>query len=87
MSLPLPAVAKKRGIQTFFYGLAIDVAVSVAVWILASADSITNRAALLTALVSLGKTVAIAVASYIIRRYGDKSGVLPLAPPGGSPAG
>lgn len=70
----LPEVAKKRGWQALVQGVVIDVAVAVALLILASVDSITTKAGLTLFLVSLAKTVIIAIAQYVVRRYGDRSG-------------
>lgn len=70
----LGQVAKKRGIQAFLQGLAIDLAVGVAVLIIASVDGITDRAALIAFAVSVGKTILITAAQYVVRRFVDRSG-------------
>ena len=71
----LPQVAAKRAWQTAAQGLAIDVLVAVSVLVMSSLDSITSRAAVLTFLVALGKTILSTAAAWVIRRYRDRSGV------------
>ena len=66
--------AKKRGAQAFAQGLAIDVVVGVAILIISSLDGITNKAALIAFVVTLGKTILITAAQYVVRRFVDKSG-------------
>lgn len=67
-----PAVqadAKQRAKRTFIQGIALDVAVAVAVALLAwlpDAD-VTNKQAWTILLASLAKTVLTAVASYVMR--------------------
>ena len=70
----LPEVARKRGWQALVQGVAIDVVVAVALLILASIDTITSTEGLQLFAVALGKTVIIAVAQWVVRRYGDRSG-------------
>jgi hypothetical protein len=74
-STGLPEVARKRGIQTFIEGLVIDVAVAIAVLILATVESITSTGALIAFGIALAKTIMLAAAAYVVRRYGDRSGV------------
>lgn len=70
----LPEVARKRAWQTAAQGLGIDVLVAVAVLILSSLDSITNKSALIAFGVTLAKTVVSTVCAWVIRRYRDRSG-------------
>jgi len=62
-------VAVKRGWQTFLSGLAIDVGVALALLIIAQLDRINDVDALALFGVSLGKTVVIAAAQYVVRRF------------------
>lgn len=74
-------IARRRGVQTAVQGLAIDVAVAVAVLVLSSLDSITSKAALVAFGMSLAKTVVSSVAAWVVRRYSDRSGfVVPENP-------
>lgn len=92
MSTPTPVLlaadARNRGWRTFLQGLAIDVAVAVAAFVLANIDAISDKRALIVAAVALGKTVLTAIASYVMRRYLDTSGVPTPLPPNdpGQPA-
>lgn len=77
--------ARNRALRTFLQGLGIDLAVALAALVLANADEITNRAALIALGVTAGKTVATTIASYVMRRFLDPSRVptpLPPANPG-----
>lgn len=77
--------AKNRSLRTFLQGVAIDVAVAVAALVLASVDTITDKAGLILFFTALGKTVVTAIASYVMRQYLDRSNLptpLPPADPG-----
>ena len=74
----LPQVAAKRGIQTAMQGLAIDVAVAVALVVLASLPQATDWAVVqaqapIMALM-IAKSVVQAVAAWVVRRFADQSG-------------
>lgn len=73
--------ARNRALRTFLQGLAIDLAVAVAAFVLANVDSITDRAGLILALTSLTKTLVTTVASYVMRRYLDASSLPTPLPP------
>lgn len=77
----LKADATNRGVRTFVQGFYIDLAVTIAMFILAnvSALDITDRAAVITVALSFVKTILTAFASYVVRMYGDKSN-LPTGP-------
>jgi hypothetical protein len=77
----LTADAKNRALRTFLQGLAIDLAVAVAALILANVDSITDRDGLVLFGIALGKTVVTTAASYVMRRYVDKSSLPTPLPP------
>lgn len=66
---PVKAAARERAVRTFLVGLATDVAVAVAVVILANIDSVdlTDRAAITALVAAVGKTIVTTVASYILR--------------------
>lgn len=77
--------AKNRSLRTFLQGVGIDVAVAIAALVLASADSITDKQGLILFFTALGKTIVMAIASYVMRQYLDRSGLptpLPPADPG-----
>lgn len=77
--------AKNRAWRTFLQGLAIDLAVAVGAFVLANVDSITDKQGLTLAAITLGKTVATTIASYVMRRFLDPSRIptpLPPADPG-----
>lgn len=85
MSTALTNDAKNRAARTFLQGLAIDLAVAVAAFVLANVDSITDKQGLIVALAALGKTLVTTVASYVMRKYLDGSSLptpLPPADPG-----
>lgn len=73
--------ARNRALRTFLQGLAIDLAVAVAAFVLANVDSITDRQGLILAATALGKTVATTVASYVMRRFLDPSRIPTPLPP------
>lgn len=62
-------IAVRRTWQTFLSGLAIDVVVAVALLIIAQLDRITDTDALWLFAVSIGKTVVIAAAQYVVRTF------------------
>jgi hypothetical protein len=62
-------IASKRTWQTFLSGLVIDVGVAVALLIIAQLDKITDSDALWLFAVSVGKTVVIAAAQYVVRMF------------------
>ena len=72
----LPEVARKRGAQTFLQGLAIDVAVALALVIGAEVGKIQSwndfLAPALT--LTLAKSVIQAIVAYVVRRFYDQSG-------------
>ena len=77
----LPQVAVRRGIQSAVQGLAIDVAVAVALVILASLPQATDWAVVqaqapIMALM-VAKSIVQAVAAWVIRRFADQSGYDP----------
>jgi hypothetical protein len=77
--------AKNRSLRTFLQGVSIDVAVAVAALVLASVDSITDKAGLIVFFTALAKTIIMAIASYVMRQFLDRSSVptpLPPADPG-----
>lgn len=79
--LTLPEVAAKRGIQTAVQGLAIDVAVAVALVVLASLPDATDWAVVqaqapIMALM-IAKSVVQAIAAWVVRRFADQSGFEP----------
>lgn len=79
------ADAKNRALRTFLQGLGIDLAVAVATLILASTDTITDKAGLVLFATTLAKTAVQTVAAYVMRQFIDKSGIptpLPPADPG-----
>lgn len=79
------ADAENRSVRTFLQGLAIDVVIAIAALVLASVDSITSQAGLVVFSIALGKTVATAIAAYVMRQFLDPSRIptpLPPADPG-----
>ena len=80
-ALTLPEVARKRAWQTAFQGLLIDVAVAVALVVVASLPDATDwavvkaRAPIMALMIT--KSIVQAVAAWVIRRYADKSGYDP----------
>lgn len=68
--------AKRRTWATFLQGLAVDVAIAVAVVVLAGIDSITDKAGLAVLAVAVAKSVLTAIATYVVRTF-----VRPVAPP------
>lgn len=80
-TMTLPDVARKRAWQTAAQGLAVDVAVALAVLVLANVDSITDRAALATLGLSMVKTIVSTVCAWVIRRYRDMAGFEDTEPP------
>lgn len=77
----LAADASNRALRTFLQGLAVDLAVAVAALVLANVDTITNREGLTLFLIALAKTVVTSVASYVMRRFVDKSSIPTPLPP------
>ena len=79
------ADARNRTWRSFLQGAAIDVAVAIAALVLVSVDGITDRAGLIVFCTALGKTVATAIAAYVMRQFLDRSPIptpLPPADPG-----
>lgn len=70
----LQEVALKRGWQALAQSLGVDVAVAVALVILAQADAITDLEALRNFGISLAKTGLVAICQWVIRRFIDRSG-------------
>lgn len=73
--------ARNRALRTFVQGLAIDLAVAVAAFVLANADSITDKQGLILAATALGKTLVTTVAAYVMRRFLDGSSLPTPLPP------
>ena len=73
--------ATNRAVRSFLQGLAVDLAVAVAALVLANADSITDRQGLTLFLIALAKTVVTTAASFVMRRFLDKSPVPTPLPP------
>lgn len=84
----LKADATNRSQRTFIQGFYIDIAVAAALFILLNIDGldVTSGEAVLTFCVAFGKTLLTALASYVVRMWGDKSklptGPLPPEDPG-----
>ncbi len=79
--------ARNRALRTTIQNLGIDVGVAVATFVLANLESVdlSNKAALITIGGSLIKTVLSTIASYVMRRWVDRSRIptpLPPDPPG-----
>lgn len=77
--------ARNRSVRTFLQGVGIDIAVAVAALVLASVDSITDKAGLIVFFTALGKTIITTIASFVMRQYLDRSSIptpLPPADPG-----
>lgn len=70
----LQEVARRRYWQALGQSLGIDVAVAVALVVLAQADTITDLDALGILGFSVAKSGLIAVCQWIVRRFVDKSG-------------
>ena len=77
----LTADANNRALRTFLQGLAIDLGVAVAALVLANVDTITDREGLTLFGIALGKTVVTTAASYVMRRFIDKSSIPTPLPP------
>lgn len=77
----LSADANNRALRTFLQGLGIDLLVAVAALVLANVDSITDRQGLTVFGIALGKTVVTTAASYVMRRFVDKSAIPTPLPP------
>ncbi len=77
----LAADAQNRALRTFLQGMGIDVLVAVCVLVLASTDAISDKAGLITFGIALVKTVATSAASYVMRRFADKSRIPTPLPP------
>lgn len=73
--------ARNRALRTFLQGLAIDLAVAVCALLLANVDKITDRAALITFGITVAKTVLTTAASYVMRRFIDRSSIPTPLPP------
>ena len=82
----LPEVAQKRGVQTFLQGLAIDVAVALALVIGTELGGITRWEDFLAPALTLTltKSVIQAVVAYVVRRFYDSSGFASSGPPVGN---
>lgn len=81
-TLQLQNDARNRALRTFLQGLAIDVAVGVAALILSGAlDTISDTAGLIAFGISVAKTVATSAASYVMRRFMDRSSIPTPTPP------
>lgn len=61
--------ASSRTVATFLQGLAVDVAVAIAVVVLAGLDSISDRAGLIALGIAVAKSVVTAIATYVVRRF------------------
>ena len=72
----LTEVAQKRGVQTFLQGLAIDVAVALALVIGTQVAEIQRWEDFLAPALTLTltKSVIQAVVAYVVRRFYDQSG-------------
>jgi len=81
MTTALTNDARNRALRTFLQGLAIDLAVAVAAFVLANVDSITDRQGLILASAALAKTLVTTVASYVMRKYLDGSALPTPLPP------
>ena len=77
----LPQVAVRRGIQSAVQGLAIDVAVAVALVLLATLPNATDwrvvRDGWPVVALLVAKSIVQAVAAWVIRRFADQSGYDP----------
>lgn len=79
--------ASNRAVRSFIQGLAIDVAVAVAMWAVTVVNDAAEWGDVQWAIVgfTLAKTLVQSVAAYVMRRYLDPSKVptpLPPEPPG-----
>ena len=72
----LTEVAQKRGVQTFLQGLAIDVAVALALVIGTQVAEVQSWGDFLAPALTLtlAKSVIQAVVAYVVRRFYDQSG-------------
>lgn len=80
---PLNVDARNRALRSFIVGLAIDVAVAVAlllVNVFGSAQSWDDLDWKIIAF-SLGKTLATTIGSYVLRRFADGSAIPTPLPP------
>lgn len=75
------ADAQNRAVRTFLTGLAIDIAVAIAISLAAVFATAGGWGDLQWALISFSfaKSIGQAVASYILRRFLDKTNVVPEA--------
>lgn len=81
--------ARNRALRTFLQGLAIDVLVAVATLLITVFATASSWGELQWAVIgfSLLKTVLMAIASFIMRRFLDRPGSIALPPdPPGLPA-
>jgi hypothetical protein len=78
--------AKNRALRTFLQGLAVDVAISIAVVIITVFATADDWGDLQWTIIgfSLFKTVLTTIASFVMRRFVDRPGsvALPPDPPG-----
>ena len=83
----LPEVAQKRGIQTFFQGLGIDVVVAIALVLGTELGGITRWEDFIAPALGLtvAKSVIQAVVAYVVRRFYDSSGFASSGPRVGNP--
>jgi hypothetical protein len=92
--LPIPveqmrADARNRALRTFLQGLAVDVAVAVCVVLITVFATASSWGELQWVAIgfTLGKTVLMTVAAYVMRRFVDRPGGIALPPdPPGTPA-
>ena len=70
----LQDVAVRRGWQALAQSLGIDVAVAVALVVLAQADSLTDWEALRIMGVMMAKSGLVAICQWVVRRFIDRSG-------------
>lgn len=80
MSTPtVPEVAVKRGFQTLAQGLAVDISVAVSLIVLTILPGVETWEDVsrlwLAWLLLIAKSVVQAIVAWIIRRWGDSSGV------------
>jgi hypothetical protein len=84
---PIPAErmradARNRALRTFLQGLAIDVAVSVCVVLITVFATASSWGELQWVAIgfTLGKTVLMTIAAYVMRRFVDRPGSVALPP-------